>query len=124
MPDCDDPVNYDRICCPGGSGVFIFGARALGQGGPPGLNAVVYLVCLLWTFQGVAMAADIFMGAIEAVTSVKRTVKRKVDGKVRCVLICTLPSACMSQLKGWSAPCDRLYRVCVWNATVANLTLM
>lgn len=47
-----------------------------------------------------AIVADIFMAAIEAVTSVKKTVKRQVDGKIH------------------------VYRVSVWNATVANLTLM
>ena len=46
------------------------------------------------------MVADVFMSAIEAVTAVKKMVKQKVDGETR------------------------LYRVSVWNATVANLTLM
>mmetsp|Transcript_81474 Transcript_81474/g.174509 ORF Transcript_81474/g.174509 Transcript_81474/m.174509 type:complete len:826 (+) Transcript_81474:121-2598(+) len=65
---------------------------------PDGLRVVLYLVALLWCFMGVAIIADIFMGAIEKITSKKRLVKRKRD--------------------------DKMITVKVWNDTVSNLTLM
>ena len=57
----------------------------------------VYLVLLLWMFMGVGMIADVFMMAIEVITSTEKTVKDK-DGKMLTVLL--------------------------WNDTVANLSLM
>ena len=61
----------------------------------------LYLMLLLWSFVGVAIGADLFMEAIEQITSqeVTRTV-RLPNGKLRTVT------------------------AQVWNATVANLTLM
>lgn len=64
-----------------------------------GLNyglGVVYLILLLWCFMGVAIIADVFMGAIEVITSKQKKVI--VDGKT--------------------------FHVRMWNDTVANLTLM
>eukprot|EP00445_Apocalathium_hangoei_P041682 CAMPEP_0203975116 /NCGR_PEP_ID=MMETSP0359-20131031/100448_1 /ASSEMBLY_ACC=CAM_ASM_000338 /TAXON_ID=268821 /ORGANISM="Scrippsiella Hangoei, Strain SHTV-5" /LENGTH=1303 /DNA_ID=CAMNT_0050913311 /DNA_START=12 /DNA_END=3919 /DNA_ORIENTATION=+ len=60
-------------------------------------RAVLYLTLLMWSFLGVAIVADTFMAAIEAVTS-KRKLIRLSNG-------------------------SRL-AVKEWNATVANLTLM
>lgn len=57
----------------------------------------LYLGLLFWSFLGVAIVADVFMAAIEKVTSKKKLVKNK-DGSHRTVK--------------------------VWNDTVANLTLM
>lgn len=65
---------------------------------PPSLRALLYMMGLLWCFMGVAIIADIFMGAIERITSKKI---RRVD-----------------------ALTGRVCTVYVWNATVANLTLM
>jgi solute carrier family 8 (sodium/calcium exchanger) len=62
----------------------------------PGL-AIVWILILCWIFMGVALGAEVFMTAIEVVTA-KELSKRTPDGKV--------------------------YHVAVWNATVANLTLM
>ena len=61
-----------------------------------GGRQVLYLVLLLWTFMGVAIGADVFMSAIEVITS--KTSSISVNGKT--------------------------FHYKVWNATIANLTLM
>jgi len=63
---------------------------------PKGLRAVLYLLGLLWFFQGVAIVADIFMVAIEEITSKRKPVT--IKGKT--------------------------FYVKTWNDTVANLSLM
>lgn len=68
------------------------------QGWPNGLRIVLYLFGLIWCFLGVGIVSDVFMGAIEAVTSKKKRVKVKRT--------------------------SRHVTVKVWNDTVANLTLM
>eukprot|EP00928_Gymnodinium_smaydae_P048739 TRINITY_DN3262_c0_g2_i2.p1 TRINITY_DN3262_c0_g2~~TRINITY_DN3262_c0_g2_i2.p1 ORF type:complete len:858 (-),score=206.78 TRINITY_DN3262_c0_g2_i2:71-2584(-) len=65
---------------------------------PDWLQAIFYLVGLLWCFMGVAIIADVFMGAIETITSKKVL---KVNAKTQ-----------------------KKTTVKVWNDTVANLTLM
>lgn len=62
------------------------------------LRLVLYLLGLAWTFLGIAIVSDIFMAAIEKITSLKRRVTDKKTGRVITVF--------------------------VWNATVSNLTLM
>ena len=64
------------------------------------LNSGLTLFYLLWCFVGIAIGSDVFMGAIEAVTSAetKKTITMGGRKETR-----TIP---------------------VWNATVANLTLM
>jgi solute carrier family 8 (sodium/calcium exchanger) len=57
----------------------------------------IYFLLLMWTFMGVGIIADVFMGAIEVITSKEQEVK--------------LPDGTVKTFK-------------VWNATVANLTLM
>ena len=64
---------------------------------------ILYLLFLLWSFMGVAIVADVFMCAIERITS-KTT-------KVR------IPDA--EEPDGF-----RIIRVKVWNDTVANLSLL
>jgi len=66
---------------------------------PQGM-AILYLLLLLWTFMGVGLFADVFMGAIEVITSSKRYVEYLDKNTPKQV------------------------EVYVWNATVANLTLM
>ena len=61
------------------------------------MRALLYLLGLLWTFIGVSIVADIFMAAIETITSSESIVPTKGGGKIT---------------------------VKTWNATVANLTLM
>eukprot|EP00930_Biecheleria_cincta_P015613 TRINITY_DN12961_c0_g2_i1.p1 TRINITY_DN12961_c0_g2~~TRINITY_DN12961_c0_g2_i1.p1 ORF type:complete len:851 (-),score=146.03 TRINITY_DN12961_c0_g2_i1:66-2618(-) len=87
-----------KICDPGGAGLVLplFGASE--QELRKGLRAVMYLLGLVWVFLGVATVCDIFMGAIECITSKKRRVVNPKTGN--------------------------LITVKVWNDTVANLTLM
>lgn len=65
---------------------------------PNAVRIPMYLCGLSWFFMGVAIVADVFMGAIEKVTSKKKRIFVKVTGTWRTVT--------------------------VWNDTVANLTLM
>lgn len=67
-----------------------------------GVRGLLYLIAMLWTFIGIAIASDIFMGSIEVITAKKRKVI-KVD-----------------PVTGESSEIEIL----VWNETVANLTLM
>lgn len=64
------------------------------------VQALYYLLLLLYLFLGIAIIADIFMCAIERITSQTRNTKVIIDGTVQVV------------------------QVRVWNDTVANLTLM
>mmetsp|Transcript_62223 Transcript_62223/g.117598 ORF Transcript_62223/g.117598 Transcript_62223/m.117598 type:complete len:317 (-) Transcript_62223:302-1252(-) len=86
-----------EICHKGGGGL-ILPLLESEQDWPTGLRAVLYIIGLLWFFMGVAIVADVFMGAIERITSKK---KRK-----------------------WNASLQKSVTVNVWNDTVANLTLM
>jgi len=61
-------------------------------------RAVLYTLGLAWCFVGIAIISDIFMTAIEKITSKKKQVKNPRTG--------------------------RLITVTVWNETLANLTLM
>ena len=93
----------DKICHPGQGGLFLpfFGdseqklstAAEWGRGFLY-FRALYYLLGLLWFFLGVSIIADIFMAAIETITSKEK----RVPGT------------------------DITYKA--WNATVANLTLM
>jgi len=65
---------------------------------PNELRGVLYLIGLLWCFCGVAIIADVFMAAIEKITSKKVLITDKKTKKKRTIS--------------------------VWNPTVANLTLM
>ena len=97
------PFDSTPICCAGGVGTLLGGGRPFPgyDEASPSALALLYLLLLLWTFMGVALAADTFMAAIEEVTSAQRTiVQTQPDGSVR------------------------RFRARVWNATVANLTLM
>lgn len=89
-----------RICEVGGAGNgLIFPAFGDDEAEwPQALKAILYFMGLCWCFLGVAMVSDVFMSAIEAITSVKRRVLDKGTGRYRTVK--------------------------VWNDTVANLTLM
>lgn len=65
-------------------------------------RTILYLIALLWCFVGVAIIADIFMAAIEVITSQSREVSY-VDSHSRK---------------------HKTIEVLVWNETIANLTLM
>mmetsp|Transcript_62540 Transcript_62540/g.177601 ORF Transcript_62540/g.177601 Transcript_62540/m.177601 type:complete len:428 (+) Transcript_62540:11-1294(+) len=86
------------ICEPGGYGlIFPAGGDAEARL-PHGLRAALYAAALLFCFLGVSIVADMFMAAIEEITSRRRRVLVKNTGRYRTEL--------------------------VWNGTVANLTLM
>jgi len=64
-------------------------------------TCIAWLLVLCWIFLGVAMGADVFMASIEVITSKDRSKKVVLpDGSTK------------------------MYHTRVWNATVANLTLM
>ena len=112
------------ICEPGGAGVFLplfswenemenNGLRAVchlpaalaapaSRPRTPNAAQGIYLSCLLWLFLGVAIVADVFMSAIERITSQESRVEIAVaKGKP-----------------------PKAYYMRIWNPTVANLTLM
>lgn len=64
---------------------------------------VLYFITLLWSFMGVSIGADLFMCAIETITSKTKFIK----------------VASQEEGKGYEE-----VEVRVWNDTVANLTLM
>ena len=77
------------LCCPGigdgvnnghGGGYFMpmFGESE--QCWPVALRATLYLVGMLWCFLGVAIVADLFMGAIDQITS-STYIKKDKAGK-------------------------------------------
>lgn len=68
-----------------------------------GARAVIYIIGLLWSFMGVSIIADIFMEAIEMITSKKQKVK----------------VADPNSDTGYTE-----VEILLWNGTVANLTLM
>jgi len=88
-----------KICDVGGRGVI-----KLPWGGddeqewPDGVRAPLYFIALVWCFLGVALIADVFMGAIEHITS--------------------------TRVRKFSKEKGRHVTEMVWNPTVANLTLM
>eukprot|EP00931_Biecheleriopsis_adriatica_P064343 TRINITY_DN39137_c0_g1_i1.p1 TRINITY_DN39137_c0_g1~~TRINITY_DN39137_c0_g1_i1.p1 ORF type:complete len:821 (+),score=131.44 TRINITY_DN39137_c0_g1_i1:95-2557(+) len=96
-----ETVSEPRICDVGG---HVYNGLLLPLFGdweaewPQALKVVLYLIGLLWCFQGVSIIAEVFMNAIEKVTAAKRQVMNKKTG--------------------------HKVTVKVWNDTVANLTLM
>ncbi|XP_053406259.1 sodium/calcium exchanger 2-like isoform X9 [Mercenaria mercenaria] len=68
----------------------------------PGLRGFLYVLAIAYFFVGIAIASDIFMSAIETITSKKRTIVR------------------------WDKEKNVKHEqeVLIWNETVANLTLM
>merc|ERR1719456_1653739 len=65
---------------------------------PNPLRVILYLIGLGWVFLAVGLISDVFMNGIEKITSAKKRTVDKTTG--------------------------RKVTVYVWNATVANLTLM
>lgn len=68
-----------------------------------GLRIVLYFLVMIWFFMGVAIGADLFMCAIEVITSKTKTIRVAND----------------EEGKGYEE-----VEIRVWNDTVANLTLM
>jgi len=102
-PECSGESTVTARCCdPCGKGTnFLpfFGEweRSLSEA----LRAVLYLTGLAWTFLGIGIVCNQFMGAIEEITSTERVVWRFVRSGAK-----------------------HKFHLKVWNATVANLTLM
>jgi len=87
-----------RICKKGGSGVLLPLGGSSEEEWPRGIRITLYFIGLVWCFMGVAIIADVFMGAIEKITSKK--------------------------VRKFNKQMNRYITVVVWNPTVANLTLM
>jgi len=85
------------ICAEGGSGLILPLVPNEHEWGDAA-RGVIYFIFLIWLFEGVGIGSDIFMGAIEKVTSAKRRKFNKATG--------------------------RYITVMVWNPTVSNLSLM
>eukprot|EP00931_Biecheleriopsis_adriatica_P089049 TRINITY_DN63246_c0_g1_i1.p1 TRINITY_DN63246_c0_g1~~TRINITY_DN63246_c0_g1_i1.p1 ORF type:complete len:834 (-),score=153.05 TRINITY_DN63246_c0_g1_i1:50-2551(-) len=85
-----------QICGVGGQGNFL--PREYEADWPPALRGVLYLLFLIWCFKGVEVVSDIFMAAIERITSKRVRRLNKETGRHTTVL--------------------------VWNPTVANLSLL
>jgi len=86
------------ICEVGGSGLMLPLFAPDEQTWPLELRAVLYFTGLFWSFMGVGIVSDIFMGSIEKITSKKKRV--------------------------FSSNLQTFITVKVWNDTVSNLTLM
>ena len=84
-----------KICEQGGKGLFLPFFTTEHEW-PVALRAILYCLGLGWMFMGVAIVADVFMVAIEEITSKRKAIT----------------------IKG------RTFYVKTWNDTVANLTLM
>jgi len=63
-------------------------------------HIVIYFFLMIFSFLGIAIIADVFMAAIEVITSKEKTITITENGK------------------------EKTITYLVWNATVANLTLM
>eukprot|EP00930_Biecheleria_cincta_P035153 TRINITY_DN24205_c0_g3_i1.p1 TRINITY_DN24205_c0_g3~~TRINITY_DN24205_c0_g3_i1.p1 ORF type:complete len:856 (-),score=177.60 TRINITY_DN24205_c0_g3_i1:134-2701(-) len=86
------------ICEHGGHAIGLFMPRAYEADWDKGLRAFIYLIFLLWCFFGVMVVSDVFMAAIEKITSAKKRVLNSETKRFKTVLI--------------------------WNPTIANLSLM
>lgn len=86
--------NKEEICT---SFLLIPGTELL----PYPLLAIAYFTTLMYLFLGVAIISDIFMAAIEVITSQTKKIKYEDESGV-----------------------EKYLEVSVWNPTIANLTLM
>jgi len=105
--------NARLTCCPGKRGFLFPAFDSENTEWNRGFRAFLYIVALLWVFQGVAILCDAFMNGIEAVTS---QTKQK-----------TVPCYDSNGQKKKDAQGNDVTMVVtteVWNASVANLTLM
>jgi len=103
-PQCSEEAVQDaKTCEPCGDGtLFLPIGGEWEKSLDENIRAVLYLAFLAWCFLGVTLVCDQFMNAIEEITSMERVV-------------------CIHPANGGE---PQIYHVHVWNATVANLTLM
>ena len=90
----------EEICKGGGKGLFLPLMSPSENEWPLMMRQVLYVIGLGWMFMGVAIVADIFMGAIEEVTSKKVTKYDPVTGRNRSVKVGVLSSEMFLQNKG------------------------
>ena len=78
------PTETPQICEKHGKGLFlpIGGVDQQEYNQPRALMAFAYFLGLVWLFLGVGIIADVFMGAIEVITSKEADVQTK-DGPVK-----------------------------------------
>lgn len=98
-PDDIDSAGVCEVCGSGTLFLPIFGDFE--RSWPAAIKVILYFIGLLWCFQGIAIVCDQFMAAIEEITSQRRVVWLEVYGGAK-----------------------QKFPIPVWNATVANLTLM
>merc|ERR1719440_1098541 len=99
VPTFQTEAKPKRICDKGGEpGLFFPAQPEVEQEWPKVAQFFIYGLALAWFFLGVSIIADIFMHAIEIITSKKKRVYDKERGRHKTIK--------------------------VWNETVANLTLM
>lgn len=88
------------------------------------MRAFLYLLGLLYCFMGVAIIADIFMGAIEKITSTTRKVSRSTSCLIWIISSENLYRCVQVYLSRGGSQEPEMVEVRIWNGTVANLTLM
>lgn len=103
---CKLPTSY--MCDKNASGALflpIFNESSWGRG----TRGFLYFITLLWCFMGVSIGADLFMCAIEMITSKTKRIKIATN---------------IEDGKNFNGKAFEEVEVRVWNDTVANLTLM
>lgn len=95
--------------CKGGSGTILplFNAYGEGEWSTP-VQIIVYVVALLWMFLGVGIVADVFMEAIEVITSKDKVVQ--INGRRVAVKVCAVGPWHPSNADGDAAAECRVYR--------------
>ena len=104
--------NAGKVCCAGQKGLLLplFNYE---DTWPVWWRALLYLIGLFWCFLGVAVLSDSFMAGIEAITNstyIRKTKRKDEHGKVL--------------LDDKGQPLVDESEEPIWNAAVANLTLM
>jgi len=84
------------------------------------LGGILYFIGLIWCFQGVGIISDVFMGAIEKITSARKQVVVKYTKSVWEAS----QGPGSVQEAGTAVSESQRRTVKVWNDTVANLSLM
>lgn len=86
---CGDFVeeSLEQPICKGGFGTFLPAFNDYGEANwPSGLKIFLYLLGLLWTFSGIGVVTDVFMEAIEVITSKEKQINLK-DGRTVAVQV-------------------------------------
>jgi len=92
----DHALDAEKLCEGGMFLPFIPGEMMWGKT----FHIIIYFFLMVFSFLGIAIIADVFMAAIEVITSKEKTLTIMENGK------------------------EKKVTYLVWNATIANLTLM